>query len=447
MTASYGRTGADIMVHGDCKSAGCYAMTDGVIEEIYILAREALAGGQPAFQVQAYPFRMTAANMAKHKSDKWYGFWRNLKEGYDYFEVTHLPPKVDVCDKHYLINAVLRRSRGAARSDSACPAYQRLPVQALPRGPVLQQASTKPGTRQSEAKPSRRRCETPSQAASIAKPLGSCSGLAFRPAEAARLSGLHARPGDAGDASAAPTKPVKAQGHGDDHGRRVITATRSPLYSRMMGPCCGKLLCFSSSWRSSAAGLVLFSAREQAAARPRFDQRSRGRRITALQRSGCRCPARPISPSSMRGFGARACKLGAPVFMRIFKLESELELWMEKDGRYQLFATYPICLWSGRLGPKLAEGDLQAPEGFYTVGQGAAQSEQPLAPLLQSRLSQRIRPGARAHRLLHHDPWRLPVDRLLRHDQSRHRRAVADRDGGARSEASRACPCMSSRSA
>ena len=70
MTASYGRTGADIMVHGDCKSAGCFAMTDGVVEEIYILAREALAGGQTAFQVQAYPFRMTAANMAKHKSDQ-----------------------------------------------------------------------------------------------------------------------------------------------------------------------------------------------------------------------------------------------------------------------------------------------------------------------------------------------------------------------------------------
>jgi murein L,D-transpeptidase YafK len=56
------------------------------------------------------------------------------------------------------------------------------------------------------------------------------------------------------------------------------------------------------------------------------------------------------------------------VFLRIFKLDSEIEIWMEKDGRYQLFATYPICLWSGWLGPKLREGDLQAPEGFYEVG-------------------------------------------------------------------------------
>jgi len=59
--------------------------------------------------------------------------------------------------------------------------------------------------------------------------------------------------------------------------------------------------------------------------------------------------------------------LGTPALIRIFKLESELELWLEKDGRFVRFATYPICNWSGWLGPKLAEGDLQAPEGFYTV--------------------------------------------------------------------------------
>jgi murein L,D-transpeptidase YafK len=60
-------------------------------------------------------------------------------------------------------------------------------------------------------------------------------------------------------------------------------------------------------------------------------------------------------------------KLGDPVMLRLFKLESELELWVEKDGHYVRFATYPICLWSGRLGPKLKEGDRQAPEGFYTI--------------------------------------------------------------------------------
>jgi len=59
--------------------------------------------------------------------------------------------------------------------------------------------------------------------------------------------------------------------------------------------------------------------------------------------------------------------LGAPVFIRIFKREFELELWMRRDGRFHRFAVYPICRWSGWLGPKLVEGDSQAPEGFYTV--------------------------------------------------------------------------------
>lgn len=60
-------------------------------------------------------------------------------------------------------------------------------------------------------------------------------------------------------------------------------------------------------------------------------------------------------------------KAGAPIFLRIFKAESELELWMRKDGAFERFATYPICNWSGSLGPKLREGDKQTPEGFYTI--------------------------------------------------------------------------------
>ena len=63
--------------------------------------------------------------------------------------------------------------------------------------------------------------------------------------------------------------------------------------------------------------------------------------------------------------------LGTPILMRVFKREFELELFMLKDGRYDLFATYPICKWSGRLGPKLKTGDHQAPEGFYSVDKAA----------------------------------------------------------------------------
>ena len=64
---------------------------------------------------------------------------------------------------------------------------------------------------------------------------------------------------------------------------------------------------------------------------------------------------------------AQGLALGDPVFIRIFKREFELELWLKRGDRFERFATYPICRWSGSLGPKLLEGDSQAPEGFYTV--------------------------------------------------------------------------------
>jgi murein L,D-transpeptidase YafK len=64
---------------------------------------------------------------------------------------------------------------------------------------------------------------------------------------------------------------------------------------------------------------------------------------------------------------AQGLKLGSAAFIRIFKREFELELWLKNGQRYELFATYPICLWSGRLGPKISEGDMQSPEGFYTI--------------------------------------------------------------------------------
>jgi murein L,D-transpeptidase YafK len=68
---------------------------------------------------------------------------------------------------------------------------------------------------------------------------------------------------------------------------------------------------------------------------------------------------------------AQGMSLGAPVFIRIFKREFELELWLKRGDRFRLFATYPVCRWSGSLGPKLREGDHQAPEGFYTVDSSA----------------------------------------------------------------------------
>jgi murein L,D-transpeptidase YafK len=100
----FGRTGGDIMVHGSCSSRGCFAMTDQNIAEIYSIAREALSSGQRGFQFQSYPFRMTAKNMAKHRMDQNFAFWKNLKEGSDAFEVTKEEPRVTVASRRYEFN-------------------------------------------------------------------------------------------------------------------------------------------------------------------------------------------------------------------------------------------------------------------------------------------------------------------------------------------------------
>jgi len=101
---AYKRTGSFLMVHGNCVSIGCYAMTNVKIEEIYALLEGALKKGQRSVQVHAYPFKMTEVNMAMHSENKWFDFWMNLKEGYDYFEAEHVPPTVKVKNKQYIIS-------------------------------------------------------------------------------------------------------------------------------------------------------------------------------------------------------------------------------------------------------------------------------------------------------------------------------------------------------
>jgi murein L,D-transpeptidase YafK len=114
------RSGASLMIHGGCASVGCYAMTDEQITEIYSLAREAFFGGQRSFQVQAYPFRMTPLNMARHRDSPHLDFWKVIKEGYDHFEVMRKEPKVAVCDKHYVFDA---QASGKFNPVGPCPAY------------------------------------------------------------------------------------------------------------------------------------------------------------------------------------------------------------------------------------------------------------------------------------------------------------------------------------
>jgi murein L,D-transpeptidase YafK len=101
---SLGRTGSFLMVHGGCRSVGCYAMTDYAMEEIYGLVEEAFKGGQEKVQLQAFPFRMTAQNLASHAGDPNMPFWQMLKAGSDTFVATERPPRVAVCDRRYIFN-------------------------------------------------------------------------------------------------------------------------------------------------------------------------------------------------------------------------------------------------------------------------------------------------------------------------------------------------------
>ena len=99
------RDGSLLMIHGDCWSSGCYAMTDEQISEVYSLTRDSFLGGRPSFQVQAYPFRLTPANLARHRNNPNLAFWKMLKIGNDHFETTHLEPKVNVCNRRYVFDA------------------------------------------------------------------------------------------------------------------------------------------------------------------------------------------------------------------------------------------------------------------------------------------------------------------------------------------------------
>lgn len=104
---AHGYDGNYLMIHGACVSVGCYAMTDSGIDEIFQFVTAALVFGQPSVQVSIYPFRMTDANMQRHKYSYYKDFWAQLKPGYDYFKQTHKPPIVSIVDGRYVVSKPL----------------------------------------------------------------------------------------------------------------------------------------------------------------------------------------------------------------------------------------------------------------------------------------------------------------------------------------------------
>lgn len=90
------RTGNFIMIHGKDVSIGCFAMTDPVIEELYLIVEAALTTGQKTVLVHCFPFRITDERLAQAKTDNspWGEFWTTLQPIWQAFEKNHLPPKV-----------------------------------------------------------------------------------------------------------------------------------------------------------------------------------------------------------------------------------------------------------------------------------------------------------------------------------------------------------------
>lgn len=138
---SLNRTGNFLMIHGGCESAGCYAMTDALVEEIYALGRESLKGGQERIEVHAFPFRMTDANIKRHRKNKWARFWRTLKKGYDHFEVHRIPPSIAVCERRYVVNVHLPQSR-RINPRGPCPRFYRPQIEPFWPQPAEQQIAS-----------------------------------------------------------------------------------------------------------------------------------------------------------------------------------------------------------------------------------------------------------------------------------------------------------------
>jgi len=96
-----GRTGSALMVHGGCSSIGCYAITDESVDQVYAVVEAALGNGQDGIDVHVFPFALTEAALAAESANYWQPFWRNLKQGFDLFELAGAPPRVAACRGEY----------------------------------------------------------------------------------------------------------------------------------------------------------------------------------------------------------------------------------------------------------------------------------------------------------------------------------------------------------
>lgn len=104
--AAQGYTGTELLIHGNCVSSGCYAMTDPFVEQLYELGWATAATAAQGFWIHAFPFHMTAEALAGQQDSPWLGFWQQLKAGYDAFETSRIPPHIRVDGGRYVVASV-----------------------------------------------------------------------------------------------------------------------------------------------------------------------------------------------------------------------------------------------------------------------------------------------------------------------------------------------------
>lgn len=110
-----GYSGKYLMIHGECKSIGCYAMTNAYMDEIFTYVQAAFRNGQGNVDISIYPFRMTESNMQRHRSSTYAKFWRELQPGYEYFVKNSQPPSIGVVNGQYVLNRPILTSAPASQ--------------------------------------------------------------------------------------------------------------------------------------------------------------------------------------------------------------------------------------------------------------------------------------------------------------------------------------------
>ena len=126
----------------------------------------------------------------------------------------------------------------------------------------------------------------------------------------------------------------------------------------------------------------------------------------------------PLGKETLELLAKKGMQPGSPVFVRIFKEESELEIWKQRDdGRFYHFKTYPICNWSGELGPKLVQGDKQAPEGFYSITPTLMNSNSKFYLSFNLGYPNSFDKSQGRTGDFGHGPWQMPFGWLLRNDR------------------------------